>query len=183
MTTQTNSIATPEGIDDSAPPRLSSSITRSRNGVRAKRDCSGGRAHRTQALLLAFSFDPAAATAASTTTPSSKPTGVKSVHEVRAMYVNPHTGLTWAPTPLKENAIAEEGVVPGLVRRSVSVKRLSTATGNCEARAKSINRISPREFEAATAVITQFKTMLDDIALATLLKCESLLHRSLSIRC
>ena len=104
------------------------------------------------------------------------------MHGVGAMYVNPHMGLTWAPTPQRE-CIAEEGVIPGLARRSVSVKRPSTATGNREAGAKSINWVSPRELEAAAAVIIQFKSALDDIGLATLLKCELSLHRSLSVSC
>lgn len=99
------------------------------------------------------------------------------------MYVDLHTGLMWTRAPLEENAIAEEGVVPGVARRSVSVKRPSTGNGNREAGGKPIDWILLRELEAAMAVITQFKGALDGIRFATLLGCESSLHRSLFVRC
>lgn len=161
MTAQTNSTATHDDFDDSALPRLSSSLARERE-YRAH--------HRMQASLPAFSFEPVGGTPSAKSTRDKVMNGHGRGGHGGATYVDPHTGLMWAPTPVKESAIAEEGTgAGGGARRSVSVKRPAMAR---EGGAKVVNRISPRELEAATAVIAQFKSALDDAGFATLQKCE-----------
>ncbi|THH12242.1 hypothetical protein EW145_g125 [Phellinidium pouzarii] len=143
-------------IDDSALPRLSSSLGRRNTSI------SNHRAHRTQASLPAFSFEPAA--------PSPSSSKLMRDPSVRSgMFVDPHTGLMWAPTRLKDNAIQEDGThvhFSGIRRaRSPVVGGGKKINSEVEAGA-----IPPRELEAATAVIVQFKSVLDDAGFATLQK-------------
>ena len=163
--TTAHSQSTQGEYDDSALPRLSSSL--------AKR--SNSRSHRTQASHPSFSFEPASSASSqvrengyirSRTNSGSKPTSVR----VSDQYIDTQTGLVWAPTKLKDNAIPEEG-------REVHYYSLAPTARNREhvspPRAPvSRTPVSPRELEEATEVIAQFKSALNETGFASLQKCE-----------
>ncbi|KAI5119503.1 hypothetical protein M0805_002439 [Coniferiporia weirii] len=146
-------------IDDSALPRLSSSLGRRNTGG------SNHRTHRSQGALPAFSFEPAAPQPSSTT----KATRDASVRS--GLFVDPHTGLMWAPTRLKDNAIPEDGThvhfSGGARARSPGVNGNQKTSRYYEDKTEAT---PSREMDEATAVIAQFRSALDDAGYATLQK-------------
>ncbi|OCB85392.1 hypothetical protein A7U60_g7702 [Sanghuangporus baumii] len=174
-------------IDDSALPRLSSSSARrnssSNQHFRTPGYSTGG-VYRPPTSLPHFSFEPAASRVPS---PPSVPP--KPVRDAGGQYVDTRTGLImYAHAPASPESRSPKSpksptgkmvtVVDDKTRSAAAGRRMpatgtsaANANGHANPNATSMsNGIPQRELEEATAVITQFKSALDEAGFATLQK-------------
>lgn len=149
--------------DDSALPRLNSSLTRRTSLTRVQRQ------GKTNMALPIFSFERPAPTPPPMYKPA-RDTG-------SGQYINTQTGLImWASGKSESKQVNGFGVIPeetaSLNSHAHSLTRLQgrTKAGDTYANGSATGAVSSKALEEAMAVLSQFKNALDDAGFSTLLK-------------
>ena len=176
-------------VDDSALPRLSSSSARRNSASNTHFRTPGyslgagvGGVYRPPPTLPQFSFEPAARV------PSPPSVPPKPMREAGGQYIDTRTGLIMyaSASPEPRSPKSPKGAATRLVDERArkgggdSAEGVGTGTGrrtpaNTSAipNGHAANGIPQKDLEEATAVISQFKSALDEAGFATLQKCES----------